>query len=136
MTVPTELKQIVSILSGGMIWIYIGIFFLLTYLFISLLTWSFLKPLKYVGIPTALVGLLFLIIRMSLSSVLGFFVEGESIIKVILPSMLRPILINGLICLGLGVLMVVIYIIINNKRRNKNEEWVEPIKEENVPEVS
>lgn len=129
MVVSNEFKEVVSLFANGMIWIYVGIFFVLTYLFISLLTWSFIKPLKYVGIPTLIVGLLFISIRASSNVLVNIFVEGDNLINTLMPSLLKPILINGLICFLVGLGMIVGYIFINKKTKNKEVE-------ENVQEAS
>lgn len=117
MTIPKELTTVLSTFNNGMIWVYIGLFLICMYLLISLLTWSFIKPLKYLGIPTCFVGVFFLIIRLSSSLVLNIFEEKANIIKILLPSMLKPILFNGIIALLIGVLMIILYVVVNNNRK-------------------
>lgn len=120
MVVTDEFRELVSLLSNGMIWVYIGIFFLVTYLLISLLTCSFIKPLKYLGIPTIIVGVLLIIFRFTSTGIINMIVDEElNIIKIILPNLLKPMLINGIICLLVGILMIVGYKLINKYKKNE-----------------
>lgn len=122
MVVSNEIKEIISFLSNGMIWVYIGVFFLISYLLISLLTWSFIKPLKYLGIPTILVGVLLIIVRFTSNIIITLINSDElNMIKVILPNLLKPMLINGIICVLIGIGMVVGYSLINKRIENKDD---------------
>lgn len=127
--IPNEIQTVLKILDNGMIWVYMTIFFTLMYLLISLLTWNFIKPLKYLGIPTTLVGLLLIIIRLLSSSIISKIDADIELIIGLLPLILKPILINGIIFMIIGILMIVWYSIINNKQHSTIEN-LENIKTE------
>lgn len=118
---PNEIQAVLKYLDNGMVWVYIGIFFVLMYLLISLLTWSFIKPLKYLGVPTILVGILLIVIKL-LSRVIANGFGLESGIINLLPLILKPLLIYGIVCTCIGILMIVLYRIINKKQKNKEVE--------------
>lgn len=115
-----EMKQLISLVSDKTIWIYIGIFFVLMYLLISLLTWSFKKPLKYLGIPTIGVGVVFIIIRFLSVVIVGLVDDKMAFVRLLLPSMLSPMLLNGILCTVIGIAMIVVYKLLNKK--DKKEE--------------
>ena len=112
MNIPTQLIPFINIINNSHFYVYVIILFILFYLLISLMTWSFLKPLKYLGIPTIIAGSLFISIRF-ISSFIINLIPNMSIMKYILPGMLKPILIMGICLLIFGILMFVIYILIN-----------------------
>ena len=97
-------------------YIFIMCFIIINYLLISLLTWSFYKPLRYLSIPTMLTGIT-LIVTIFLPSLLINILNVnlpfnlEPIIKVLL----NPLLIPGILLTIIGVVMIVLYNIINKK---------------------
>ena len=119
--IPSEMQTLLKYIDNGMIWLYIAIFFILMYLLISLLTWSFIKPLKYLGIPTVLVGILLIIVRLSSSIILNFTNIETGLITALLPLVLKPLVIYGIVCTLFGILMIVAYIIITKNLKNKKE---------------
>ena len=127
MEIPSEIQELLKFLNTNLVWLYIGLFLIFTYLLISLLTWSLLKPLKYLGIPTIVTGVLFLIVRLLSSVIVGLFSIEFPVIKVVLPSILKPVLISGLLCMIIGIVMIVLYVVINNHLKNKNQSTEQPI---------
>lgn len=117
--IPEIVKNILTLLDKQAFWLYVIGIFVVFYLLVSLLTWSFIKPLKYLGIPTIIVGILFIIIRFVPNALLTLVDENINFIKGLLPSILKPVLINGLVCLIVGVLMIVGYTLINKNKKEK-----------------
>lgn len=120
MNIPTQLIPFINIITSTYFYIYAIVVFIVFYLFVSLLTWSFLKPLKYLGIPTMMAGSLFISIRF-VPSIIISLIPNMSIMKYILPSMLKPILIMGISLLIIGILMFIIYILINKYDKSKKD---------------
>lgn len=117
MGIPSEIQNLLKFLDNGMVWVYIGIFFIVMYLLISLLTWSFIKPLKYLGIPTMISGMLLIVIRLLARTIINLFDLKINFINNLLPVILKPLLIYGIICTIIGILMIITYKIINKKKK-------------------
>ena len=108
--------SIIKFIQSKYMYIFIMCFIIINYLLISLLTWSFHKPLRYLSIPTMLTGIT-LIVTIFLPSLLINILNVnlpfnlEPIIKVLL----NPLLITGILLTIIGVVMIVLYNIINKK---------------------
>ena len=108
--------SIIKFIQSKYMYIFIMCFIIINYLLISLLTWSFYKPLRYLSIPTMLTGIT-LIVTIFLPSLLINILNVnlpfnlEPIIKVLL----NPLLIPGILLTIIGVVMIVLYNIINKK---------------------
>lgn len=106
----------IKFIQSKYMYIFIMCFIIINYLLISLLTWSFYKPLRYLSIPTILTGIT-LIVTIFLPSLLINILNVnlpfnlEPIIKVLL----NPLLIPGILLTISGVVMIVLYNIINKK---------------------
>lgn len=124
MEIPNEIQTLLKYIDNGMVYLYIVIFIVIMYLLISLLTWSFIKPLKYLSIPTILVGILLIIIRLSSSIITNLIDADISFIKNLLPLVLKPLLTNGIVCTLIGITMLMVYIIINKKMKIKNNKII------------
>ena len=103
----------------------LGIAFVITFLLIALYTWSFYKPLIWLGVPSVVSGGL-----TAMSGSLRFITDKISIselgqYKDLFVKLLNPIfsklLVTGLIILGLGILMVVCYSLIDRSKHKKEE---------------
>lgn len=108
------------------------VIFIVFYAFISLFTWNLLKPLKYLGISTLVVGILSLTIRFTSSFIITSLVnEFGNFVEKIFPLILSPLQSIGIIFSILGLLMIIICALVSNKIGNK-EVFVleENIKEE------
>lgn len=98
-------------------------FLIVFYLLISLLTWSMIKPLKYMGIPTLIVGIICIPIYLAPNVIINFLPLDEyvNIIEKVLPLFMKPLLIYGIACFIVGLLMIIVYKIINKKRKSNIE---------------
>jgi len=116
------MQQVLSVLSNiNVIALIISfiVIFIVFYGLISLLTWNLLKPLKYLGIPTLVVGIIILITRFTSSFIINSLAsEFGSFIKDLFPLAFSPLQNIGIIFFILGLLMIIIYAVINN---NKNK---------------
>lgn len=113
-----EVIKMILKIDDVMIWVYMGLFILLMYLVIGLLTWSIIKPLKYLGIPTLITGILFIIIRFIPNIVISILDVKISVIKAVLPSVLKPIFIYGISSLLIGLVMIILYNLFTKKAVN------------------
>ena len=113
---PMELTNIINLLNENLI-LYLIIFIVSFYLLISLLTWSFIKPLKYLGISNIVVGIVIIIIRLLLNSITNLIPEYIKIFEIILPTIVKPLLISGIICIIIGIIMLIINYLINKYKR-------------------
>ena len=108
--------SIIKFIQSKYMYIFIMCFIIINYLLISLLTWSFHKPLRYLSIPTMLTGIT-LIVTIFLPSLLINILNVnlpfnlEPIIKVLLNTLLIQGILLNIIC----VVMIVLYNIINKK---------------------
>ena len=118
---PTELINIINLLNKNLI-LYLIIFIILFYLVISLFTWSFIKPLKYLGISNIIVGILIIIIRFLLNSIINIALPDYiKIFDIILPTIVKPLLISGIICIIIGIIMLIINYLINKYKRKLSD---------------
>ena len=117
---PIELTNVINLFKDNFI-IVLLIFLVVFYLLISLLTWDFKKPLFYLGISNVVVGIVVIIIRFLLNGVTNFIPSYITFVDDILPTVLKPLLISGIVCLGIGILMIIIYYVIL-KIKNKKVE--------------
>ena len=115
---PMELTNIINLLNENLI-LYLIIFIVSFYLLISLCTWSFIKPLKYLGISNMVVGIVVIIIRFSLNLLIGFIPDYIKIFEIILPSIVKPLLYSGIICILVGIFMLIINYLINRYKLRK-----------------
>lgn len=135
MEVPREILYLKSILDKCPIWVGIVLFLVIMYLLVAFFTWSFKKPLKYLGIPTIIVGFLFIIMRFATTFFTRFIPDSFGFFKNLIPTLFKPMLIDGIICFVIGILMVVGYCLINKKRVTETSLPVEEEKEESTESV-
>ena len=97
--------RLLKLLSSDLLWLYFILVILFFYLILSLITWSFIKPLKFLGIPSIIAGLMM---------IATYFVIGivplplsDTMLKVIDAS-IKPVFNIGLVCLGIGILMIIL----------------------------
>lgn len=106
--------------------IYIVIVIVVLMLLIALFTWNLYKPLKYAGIPFIISGLLFTIVGLLKNVFSDLFVKlldsSTDIIGFIVNNVFGYLLINGLIVLVSGIIMIVLFKLIKNKRTTTLEE--------------
>ncbi|HOP65541.1 MAG TPA: hypothetical protein PLX66_00735 [Bacilli bacterium] len=102
--------------------------FITFFFLIALFTWSLYKPFIWLGIPTIIVGVILSIVG-SFKYLITAAIEELNSYKVIVENLVSPLLgklmINGLIVLGSGILMVVIYTLINNYKHEKEEPKID-----------
>lgn len=111
-----EVINTFSSVSGLLLYGVLFGFIIISYLILALLTWSFIKPLKYLGIPMIIVGIILLIIRSFSSTILKVIAFLIIIPKSIISIIFMPILIMGLIYIALGIC----FIYIDKKHSKKN----------------
>jgi Na+/phosphate symporter len=92
------------------------------YFIFALCTWSFLKPLKYIGSSNISIGIMFMSVKL-INPIINAL-NINKVIKDILPTIINPLFISGIICLGSGILFITIFYIINGilKKKEKQEE--------------
>lgn len=95
-------------------------FIVTSFAIIGLLTWSFYKPLLYLGIPTLCNGILFSL----LYPLLNILSKNIDIVFLqnIINTFSKSFLNTGLICVGCSIFSIIVYSIINNKVKKKKLE--------------
>ena len=110
----------VNFVTSEFIWALFGGITVFFYLLIALLTWSFIKPLKFLGVPTIIASFLFLFMY----SGVAMAPQGLSYVNAI-KACLQPVLTMGIICLVMGVAMMILARILDNMYKNRiNEDKV------------
>lgn len=115
------LTNIISILTRTEFVIGVVIFILLSYLLISLLTWSFHKPLKYFSISFIIVGITMIIFRFILPLIITTLAtDSINIPSSISSTLLNPLLKSGIISIIIGIIFMVAYKFIKKLPNNKD----------------
>lgn len=107
-----ELLKLAEFLNSELLWLYFIIIIVGFYAIVSLLTWNIKKPLMFLGIPSIIVGILLIILRFSIN----LFVPNESLLK-LYNSAAKPLFVIGIICIVEGIAMIVVYKVLNKKKK-------------------
>ena len=98
-------------------------FIIFSYILLGLLTRSFNKPLKYLGYPTVIVGLINFGVDLSFNYLYKVIPEAELIfLKPFFISCQKIFLRFGIICSIVGVVILIIYYVINKILKNKSKD--------------
>ena len=98
------------------------------YLLLALFTMSLLKPLKFLGVPSMVSGIVFVGLRFAapvvVSGAFGSFPEAGKIVNSALGTIIDNIMYGGIICFGGGLVLVIVHAIINRilKKKKKAKE--------------
>lgn len=114
---PNEIIKLIEFLDSGLLWIYFILMITIFYGICALLTWSFLKPLKLLGIPSIIAGIILVILRFGLEKI-----SVNSFIDNLLPSLLQPLLVIGLTCITIGIMMLVAKKLLDKKNVKKDND--------------
>ncbi len=116
---------VLNILNSLWFKISLGVLFILTFFFIALFRWSLYKPFIWLGIPTIIVGFLNLLIGSAKFLLNNITIPELGAYQNVLEKAINPffnnILINGAIILLAGIIMVIIYTLIDNYKHKKEE---------------
>lgn len=119
-----EILELVGLLNSDLLWIGIIAIVVVFYTILSLLTWSFKRPLMFLGVPTIIVGVLLVILRFSISL---FPIDGN-ILKIV-SAAINPLLTIGVICTLIGIAMTVVYKLLNKKEKLEQIKQMPEVKE-------
>jgi len=132
MQIPDNVLNIINIVNSiNLYYVFIPLLVIFYFLF-ALFTWNFLKPLKYIGSANITTGLMFMSIK--LISPIVNSLKIDNVIKEILPTVINPLFISGIICFVSGILLMIIYYVINKIIKKKDKE-TSPEVDENKTEV-
>ncbi len=124
-TIASAFATAVKVVNSLEFKIAFGVIFVIVFLLVALFTWSFYKPLMWLGVPTVMVGLLTASIGSTKLLMNNITIEELGTYQTIFENLVGPILNNlliyGLIILGKGIIMIVLYSIID-KHYHKKEE--------------
>lgn len=109
--------KVANLLNSDMLWVYFLVVIVVFYLIIALTTWDIKKPLIYLGIPSLLVGVILSVIRF-----LPNIIPIKNSILIILNSLIKPLLITGIMCIIIGIIMIILYKILEKKHKEKLDE--------------
>ena len=116
------ITNILQIISKPQLIIGIIAFVIFSYFFIALLTWSLIKPLKYLSTSFFIIGIIILIFRFTFPTIITSVLQNElNIPSTILNVILNPFLRSGIICIIIGILFITTYIIIGKLKINKTK---------------
>lgn len=117
------ITNILQIISKPQLIIGIIAFVIFSYFFIALLTWSLIKPLKYLSTSFFIIGIIILIFRFTFPTIITSVLQNElNIPSTILNVILNPFLRSGIICIIIGILFITTYIIIGKLKINKTKK--------------
>lgn len=117
------ITNILQIISKPQLIIGIIAFVIFSYFFIALLTWSLIKPLKYLSTSFFIIGIIILIFRFAFPIIITSVLQNElNIPSTILNVILNPFLRSGIICIIIGILFITTYIIIGKLKINKTKK--------------
>ncbi len=133
-TIASALETAVKVVNSLEFKIAFGVIFVAIFLLVALFTWSFYKPLIWLGVPTIMVGLLTASIGSTKLLMNNITIEELGTYQTIFANLVEPILNNlliyGLIVLGKGIIMVVIYSIVDKYYHKKDEPKLDEEKTE------
>ena len=109
--------KVANLLNSDMLWVFFLVVIVVFYLIIALTTWDIKKPLIYLGIPSLLVGVILSVIRF-----LPNIIPIKNSILIILNSLIKPLLITGIMCIIIGIIMIILYKILEKKHKEKLDE--------------
>lgn len=133
MQIPSNILNIINIVSSINLYYAFFIIFIFFYFIFALCTWSFIKPLKFIGSVNITVGIMFMSIKL-ISPIINSL-NINNMIKEVLPVIIDPLFISGIVSLSFGILLLIIYELINMISKKKNKEVVHETKEEVVEEI-
>lgn len=119
-----ELIKILEFLGNSPLWLYFILMVLFFYGVIALFTWSFVKPLKLLGVPSIIGGIIIIGARFLLG-----LISVNSLIDSLIPSLLQPLLTIGIVCVVMGFAMLIgnhfLKKVLSKKVKTVNNELIE-----------
>ena len=117
------MKQISNFLSSPTFIIVFIIFLILSYFLIKLLTGSYLKPLKYLGIPCLITGIFTISLKWVINLIKEYLTQNNlGILNTVMETFKDIFVKFGLIFIAIGLLSLIIYFILNKVLNNKKNE--------------
>ena len=117
------MEAIINFLTSGAILTAFICVIAVSYLIIGLLTWSFIKPLKYLGVCSTIVGLVGFVLKLLLSYIVDILdIEGIGIVKSIILASGNVFLKYAVIFLVVGILLEVLYYVINKTLKSNKKK--------------
>lgn len=113
MRISNDLLELVGFLNSELLWVYVIILIISFYLITALFTWNIKKPLMFLGISSTIVGIL-----ISIICIFPKLLLPENLSE-ILSSITKSLLINGVICIVIGISMIVVFNILNTVQKKK-----------------
>lgn len=100
-----------SLVASGSVFYFLLVFIAFSYGIVALMTWSALKPLKYLGFPTIVVGIFCLILYSGFNELVPELIEDVSanMADIIIEHGKSYFLISSIVTIIIGALMEVIY---------------------------
>lgn len=102
------ISNLLSSIAGGALWIIFSMVIIISYLILALFNWSFIKPIKYIGISIIVVGSLLILVRALNSVLLGLVSTIFNLPASIMSILLRPVLIMGIVYIIIGILLIIL----------------------------
>lgn len=122
--------NLLNLLTGGAVIYALIVFFAFSYGIVALLTWSPLKPLKYLGFPVILSGVLSICLK-ALFYINPHDMSYSSLVKLVASKGEAVFFKYGVVLLIIGVIMLGIYYMITFLKIKKGQVN-DPTKEEKL----
>lgn len=118
------MANIYSWLASGAFIYFLLVFLAFSYGIVALMTWSPLKPLKYLGFPTIVVGVVGLITQNGFTQLLPELLEGvsEKVAVLVIDHGISYFMWSSIMCIVIGILMEVLYFTINGLLKKKKDK--------------
>ena len=108
------LSSIIGVIASSYIWMIFGLVVVVFYLLIALFTWSFVKPFKFLGVPSIIAAFMFLFMYFGVA-----FLPKEVSFVALFTAVLKPFLTMGVVCLVMGITMMVLAKVLDNVLKNR-----------------
>lgn len=109
------INDCVNFYNSISIYYFIGSIIILMFL-IFIFTWSLYKPFRYVGMSLISPSILFIIMYIFRSKIIGYL-NLESFLIILINNMFYQLFISSLILFGIGILFIILYLVINKFKR-------------------
>lgn len=122
MTNNELVMNVIEFITGDMLWIAFALVVLVFYLITALLSFSFIRAFRYIGIPSLIAG----IILIGIYACLNLVPVSDNVMDIIKTSA-SPVLDVGLVCVIMGISMIVIAKVLKMVFKKRKREYVDNI---------
>lgn len=111
-----EISNFIPLFIGVKVYIILIAFVVFSYLFLAVLNWSFIKPLKYMGVSIIIVGIVLFLLSFIFPTIIDLIIDSLKIPIDVVLYILKPITYIGIAYFVIGIIMLVIPKLLKNKK--------------------